>query len=89
MESPIGDVQDYERKAEIYRLKIQAYQELDSNPLSIVFDKVAHSLNDLRANKQIMAYQLEKMMPKRAQVALAYLYFLPNPHPPRVEFRSS
>jgi hypothetical protein len=34
----IGDVQDYERKAEAYRMKTQAYQELDSNPLFMVFD---------------------------------------------------
>jgi hypothetical protein len=49
----IGDVQDYERKAEAYRLKTQAYEELDSNPLSTVFDKVVHLLNDLRSKKQI------------------------------------
>ena len=76
----IGNVQDYERKAEAYRLKTQAYEELDSNPLSTVFDKVVHLLNDLRSKKQIMAYQLDKMLPKRDKVTLAYLYFVPKPH---------
>lgn len=76
----IGDVQDYERKVEAYRLKTQAYEELDNNPFSTVFDKVAHLLHDLRSKKQIMAYQLEKMLPKRDKVTLAYLYFVPKPH---------
>ena len=76
----IGDAEDYERKAEAYRMKTKAYQELDSNPLSMVFEKVVRLLNELRAKKQIMAYQLEKMMPKRDKIALAYLYFIPKPH---------
>ena len=38
--SHIGEAQDYERKAEAYRLRTQAYQELDTNPLWTMFDKV-------------------------------------------------
>lgn len=76
----IGDAQDYERKANAYQQKTQAYIELESDPLFIVFDKVVHLLNDLRSKKQIYAYQLEKMMPKRDKVELAYLYFVPKPH---------
>ena len=76
----IGTAEDYERKAEAYRMKTRAYEELDSNPLATVFDKVVQLLNDLRSRKQIMAYQLDKMMPKRDKVTLAYLYFVPKPH---------
>ena len=76
----IGNVDDYERKAEAYRMKTQAYQELNTNPLWNTFDKVVRLLNDLRAKKQILAYQLDKMMPKRDKVALACLYFVPKPH---------
>ena len=76
----IGDAEDYERKAEAYRQKTQAYMELDSDPLWTVFDKVVHLLNDLRSKKQIYAYQLKKMMPQREKVTLAYLYFVPKPH---------
>ena len=54
--------------------------ELDSDPLWMVFDKVVHLLNDLRSKKHIYVYQLQKMMPKRDRVALAYLYFIPKPH---------
>jgi hypothetical protein len=76
----IGDARDYERKAEAYRLKTQAYQEIECNPLWTVFDKVVRLLNDLRTKKQIMAHQLTKMIPNRDEVALAYLYFVPKPH---------
>jgi hypothetical protein len=54
--------------------------ELESDPLWIIFDKVVHLLNDLRSKKHILAWQLDKMMPKRDKVALAYLYFISKPH---------
>ena len=38
------------------------------------------SLNDLRLKNHIRVWQLDKMMPKREKVALAYLYFIPKPH---------
>ena len=75
-----GDAKDYEKKAEAYREKTKAYIELETNPLWVVFDKVVHLLNDLRSKKQILAWQLDKMMPKRDDVELAYLYFIPKPH---------
>jgi hypothetical protein len=76
----IGHVTDYEIKAEAYRQKTGAYIELASDPLWTVFDKVVQLLNNLRSKKQILACQLRKMIPKRANVALAYLYFIPKPH---------
>jgi hypothetical protein len=69
----IGYAADYEKKAEAYRQKTQAYIELASDPLWAVFDKVVHLLNDLRSKKQIFVWHLNKMMPKRDKVALAYL----------------
>ena len=54
--------------------------EVSSNPLWIIFDKVVHLLNDLRSKKHLLAYQLDKIMPKRERVELAFLYFLPKPH---------
>ncbi len=71
---------DFEQKAEVYRQKTGAYIELESDPLWPIFDKVVHLLNNLRSKDQIRASQLNKMMPKRDKVALAYLYFIPKPH---------
>jgi len=76
----LGLVTEYEQKAEAYRQKTGAYIELESDPLWTVFDKVVHLLNNLRSKDQIRVWQLNKMMPKRDQVALAYLYFIPKPH---------
>ncbi|CAF5100072.1 unnamed protein product, partial [Rotaria magnacalcarata] len=76
----IGNSVDYEKKAEAYRQKTGAYNELDSNPLWSVFDKVILLLNDLRLKKCILSWHLDKMMPKRNKVQLAYLYFIPKPH---------
>jgi hypothetical protein len=60
--------------------KTGAYIELESDPLWPIFDKVVHLLNNLRSKDQIRASQLNKMMPKRDKVALAYLYFIPKAH---------
>jgi hypothetical protein len=76
----ISHAKDYEQKAEAYQQKTGAYIELTINPLWIVFDKVVHLLNDLRSKDHIRARHLEKMMPKRDKIALAYLYFIPKPH---------
>ena len=76
----IGHAKDYEQKAEAYRQKTQAYMEIPSDPLWTVFDKVIHLLNDLRSEKQILAWQHCEMIPKRENVELAYLYFIPKPH---------
>jgi hypothetical protein len=76
----IGHASDNEQKAEAYRQKTRAYIELESNPLSVVFDKVVYLLNNLRSKEHIRAWQHNKMMPKREKVALAYLYFIPKPH---------
>jgi len=82
----IGHAKDYEQKAEAYRQKTQAYMELENDPLWSVFDKVVHLLSQLRSKDHIQVWQLEKMMPKRDQVALAYLYFIPKPHKVIFEF---
>lgn len=76
----IGHKKDYERKAEAYREKTKAYMEVTSNPLWEIFNKAVHLLNDLRSKKHLFAYQHDKMMPKRDEVELAFLYFLPKPH---------
>ncbi|CAF5208739.1 unnamed protein product, partial [Rotaria magnacalcarata] len=68
------------RKQKLIDKKTGAYIELDSNPLWSVFDKVILLLNDLRSKKYILSWQLDKMMPKRDTVQLAYLYFIPKPH---------
>jgi hypothetical protein len=82
----LGHVKDYEQKAEAYRQKTGAYIELESDPLWTVFDKVVHLLNGLRSKDQIRVWQLNKTMPKRDKVALAYLYFIPKLHKVIFEF---
>jgi len=76
----ISHATDYEQKAEAYRQNTGAYIELESDPLWSVFDKVVYLLNNLRSKDHIRPWQLEKMMPKRDKVALAYLYFVPKLH---------
>jgi len=76
----IGQAKDYERKATEYRTKTGAYLELSSNPLNEILDKVTHLLKDLRAKKQILAWQYKKMMPDRRKVKLGHMYFLPKSH---------
>ncbi|CAF1365134.1 unnamed protein product [Adineta ricciae] len=76
----IGDANDYEQKAEAYREKKKAYIQLENDPLCVVFDKAVNLLNDLRSKKHILAWQFDKMMPKRENAQLAYLYFVPKPH---------
>jgi hypothetical protein len=49
----ISHTTDYEQKAEFYRQKTGAYIELESDPLSTVFDKVVRLLNDLRSKDHI------------------------------------
>src|SRR3954454_20325836 len=68
------------KKQKLIDKKTAAYIRLESDPLWIVFDKVVYLLNHLRSKDQIRAWQLNKMMPKREKVALAYLYFIPKPH---------
>jgi hypothetical protein len=82
----IGDATEYEQKAQAYRQKTGAYIELESDPLWLVFDKVVALLNGLRSKKQILSWQIDKMMPKRHEVALAYLYFTPKPHKVNIKF---
>ena len=68
-------------KSGIFHLgRTQAYIELSTNPLSTPFYKVVHLFNELRSKNYIKAGQLDKMMPKRDKVTLAYLYFIPKPH---------
>ena len=76
----LGDAKDYAQKVQDHRQKTGAYVELESDPLWVVFDKVVYLLNDLRSKKHILAWQLQKMMPKREKVELGYLYFIPKPH---------
>jgi len=76
----LGHTKDYEQKSEAYREKTQAYIELESDPLWTIFDKVVRLLNELRSKKHIYAWHLDKMMPKRDKMELAYLYFIPKPH---------
>jgi hypothetical protein len=45
-----------------------------------VFNKVVHLLHGLRSKDHIRAGQLDKMMPKKDKLALAYLYFIQKPH---------
>ncbi len=76
----LAHAKDYEQKSEAYREKTQAYIELESDPLSTILDKVTRLLNELRSKKHIYARHMDKMMPNRDKVALAYLYFIPKSH---------
>jgi hypothetical protein len=73
---------DYERKAVEHRQTTDAYEELTSNPLRTTMEKVRKLLNDLHMgkNKQLAAWQYNKMMPKQGKVELAYMYFKIKAH---------
>ena len=60
--------------------KTKAYVELSSNPLMETFFKVVRLLNDLNSKKQIRVWQYSRMMPKKENVKLAYLYFISKSH---------
>ena len=76
----IGRAIDYERKAQEYRQKTGAYEELSSNPFNDIFHKVIQLLNKLRSANKIREWQKKKMLPILNQVELAYMYFIPKPH---------
>ena len=76
----IGRSIDFDQKAQAYRDKTKAYQELTSNPLEEILYKVTRLLNDLRSKGLIQANQHQKMMPKRDKVRLGYMYFNPKVH---------
>ncbi|CAF1172427.1 unnamed protein product [Rotaria sordida] len=76
----IGCARDYEEKAIDYRQKTGAYEELTSNPLSVIVDQVIQLLNKLQAEKKVSVSQHNKLMPKKEKIELAYLYFLPKSH---------
>ncbi|CAF4898878.1 unnamed protein product, partial [Rotaria socialis] len=67
-------------KISLNRIQLDYLSKSDSNPLWSVFDKVILLLNDLRSKKYILSWQLDKMIPKREKIQLAYLYFIPKPH---------
>ena len=71
---------DFDQKAQAYREKTNAYEELPSNPLEEILYRVTRRLNNLRAKGLTQANQHEKMMPKRDKVRLAYMYFNPKVH---------
>ena len=73
---------DYERKAAEHRQTTDAYEELTSNPLRATMEKVRKLLNDLHMgkNRQLEAWQYNKMMPKQDKVELAYMYFKIKAH---------
>ena len=76
----IGQASDYEKKADMYRIKTGAYEELPSNPFEEILIKVVRFLNHLKATKQIMEWQRVKMSPVREKTELSYQYFLPKAH---------
>lgn len=76
----IGRASDYQHKAAAYRLKTRAYEELSSNPIETVFNRVVRLLNQLKSSGQISEWQRLKMTPVRSNTELAYQYFLPKVH---------
>ncbi|CAF3329914.1 unnamed protein product [Rotaria sp. Silwood2] len=77
----IGTASDYERKAVAYLTDLGAYNELSSNPLQEILDKVKHLLDDLKSKKLILVGKhYDKMIPDREKAHLAYLYFIPKAH---------
>lgn len=72
--------QDYLQKAKKYYEETGAYEELASNPYDSTFMAIVQSLNRLRSMNKIKESQKDKMLPKRDQIQLAYMYFLPKSH---------
>ncbi|CAF3684934.1 unnamed protein product [Rotaria socialis] len=70
----------YEEKVKQYQIKTNACVELSSNPLMDTFNKAVRLFNDLRAKEKIPEWQYKKMMPKKDEIKLAYLYFIPKSH---------
>ncbi|CAF4927880.1 unnamed protein product, partial [Rotaria socialis] len=76
----IGNKIDYERKAAKYRDDTKPYQELSYNPLMEIFTNVTNAINVLKNDKQLNLKNYNRLMPKRDDVRLSYMYFNPKPH---------
>ncbi|CAF2953462.1 unnamed protein product [Rotaria sp. Silwood2] len=78
----IGNALEFASKASEYMIKTNAYRELtnDHCPLSDTQNVVTSLLKYLLRRGAINEYQHKKMTPKKNDLELAHLYFIPKPH---------
>ncbi|CAF4582902.1 unnamed protein product, partial [Rotaria sp. Silwood2] len=77
----LGKLEDYHKKSEEYKAKIQAYKCLGTNdPLPDLIKCKNKYLLDLRLAKWITQKQYAKLSINPNEVELAHLYYLPKTH---------
>lgn len=78
----IGRASDFERKAEEYMLKTEAYQEITSGrcPLADVLRSVHHLLENLVRKNSLNSKQRNAISPKLDKLELGHYHGLPKPH---------
>ncbi|CAF1617951.1 unnamed protein product [Rotaria magnacalcarata] len=85
----IGKAIDFERKAEEYMLKTEAYQEITNgrSPLSDILCAVQTSLENLVRRQILTSKQQNQIPPKLNQLELGHYHGLPAPHKPNTLLR--
>ncbi|CAM4845187.1 unnamed protein product, partial [Rotaria magnacalcarata] len=80
---------DFERKAEEYMLKTEAYQEITNgrSPLSDILCAVQTSLENLVRRQILTSKQQNQIPPKLNQLELGHYHGLPAPHKPNTLLR--
>ena len=78
----IGKAIDFERKAQEYMSKTEAYQEITSgrSPLSDILRSVQTLLENLVRSKFLTSIQRNQISPKLNQLELGHYHGLPKPH---------
>lgn len=84
----LGQLRDYQNKADEYMKKTNAYQCLGvNNPLPNLIERTNRYLLDLRLAKWINQKQYEQLSIKPHETELAHLYYLPKTHKAGVPLR--
>ncbi|CAF4250483.1 unnamed protein product [Rotaria sp. Silwood2] len=85
----IGKVTGFERKAEEYILKTEAYKEISNSrcPLSDILYAVQTLLTHLVIQKGLTDQQRTKISPKLHNLELGHYHGLPKPHKPGTPLR--
>lgn len=78
----IGKTADFERKAEEYMLKTEAYEEITNGrcPLTDNINAVKTLLNYLVMKKGLIQKQVDRLFPNSDNLELGHYHGLPKPH---------
>lgn len=76
----IGHSKQFERKAQEYFTKTNAFIQITDNPLDDMIQRIHGKLTTLASNKLILQWQCKQMLPDKQKTKLSHLYFNPKVH---------